>query len=122
MPVGEEDGVGESRQISVRAAFLPAAGGAGSHSNDGRQCLGLVLVDEVEALADQGPVVLERPRFLRTAKEMEDDKVRAISTGADCCVFIRRSTGQTRKSFSRVSSVTARISIPSLTEANASIA
>lgn len=68
VPVGEEDGVGESRQISVRAALLPAAGGAGSHSDDGRQCLGLVLVDEVEALADQGPVVLERPRFLRTAK------------------------------------------------------
>lgn len=65
---GNEDGVGEGRDISLSIARLATAGGARNHADGRRLCLGVVFVDEVKAFADKGPLVLERPCFLQTTE------------------------------------------------------
>lgn len=63
---GDEHGVGEGlRAVVVLAALLLAGGGARNHGHVGGLGLGLLLVHEVEAVADEGPLVPQRPRLLQ---------------------------------------------------------
>lgn len=66
---GDEHGVGQSGHARVLDALLGAAGGARNHADDGRPCLGLVLIHEVETVADKGPLVEKLPRFLHPKEQ-----------------------------------------------------
>lgn len=56
--VGDEHGIAKRGPARV-PVVLPAAGWPGNHADDGRLRFSLFVVDEVETLADEGPIILK---------------------------------------------------------------